>query len=737
MRTILNNERRRGLAQAGPVAAAIPDGDRVTADRPSCVVRFVPAPSPLLVCPSMSHRDHPLISRTFALTPLAAALLCLSVSSVQAAGETTLDALVVTASGHGQTIQDAPATMTVITAKEIAGKSYTDLADVLKTVPGVTVLGTGTEQSISIRGMGNTYTLFLIDGRPAQGGDTFEFNGGGKGQQIAFMPPLEMIERIEVIRGPASSLYGSDAMGGVVNIITKKVADRVSGSVTAELVRPDSRNQVNGDAYNTSFMLNAPLVKDTLGLQLSGGSRSTDEGSQVQFGDATTADADYQNNSLGAKLSWKQDARNTWVLGGARTETKSRRNPGASLAAGTAATFAGSTKANLSLAHEGRYGDLQTSSYINHDDASNPTTRTNAPSGTARGIAFTTLAANTQATWSAHERHTLTGGLNYKHETLKDGATSAVNVYNQANDAYVEMDRYQASVFAEDEWRLRQDLAMTLSMRYDHNQQYGGHVSPKAYLVYQPRQGLAIKGGVLTGYKAPSLRQSAPDFSATSMGGVTVGNPDLRPETSTTVELGVDYESRPRGLKTSLTVYRSDFDDKITRDAAFLCLPNVECTYNGKVYPAHVYGYKEIINVDKARIHGLEFTLDQAITRQLQLRTNYTLTDSEQLTGTSKGAPLSDEPRHKLNMSLNYEASPSLSLWTQAAYVSEFISADVAGSTTTSQSYALLDLGLSWRPSRTVAMKFGVYNASNRKVANSSNGYVDGRRYSVAATYAF
>src|SRR5690606_30183656 len=98
---------------------------------------------------------------------------------------------------------DAPATISVITADEIKQRSYTDIADVLVNVPGVHVQGGGVEQSIMLRGMSADYTLFLIDGRRMQDNQAFGLNGGQAGTPINFLPPLDSIERIEVIRGPA------------------------------------------------------------------------------------------------------------------------------------------------------------------------------------------------------------------------------------------------------------------------------------------------------------------------------------------------------------------------------------------------------------------------------------------------------------------------------------------------------------------------------------------------------
>jgi len=685
------------------------------------------------------HR-HVRTAPQFTRTPIAAIIPLLFVSAHALAQQTPdpeLATVVVTASGYEQNIRDAPASITVISAKEIAKRSYTDLADVLKFVPGVTVQGSGTEQSISIRGMGSAYTLYLIDGRPAQGGDTFEYNGQGTGQQLSFMPPLDMIERVEVIRGPASGLYGSDAMGGVINIITKKVSNKWRGAVTAEYVLPDSGNDVNGDAYNTSFLLNGPLVDDVLGIQLSGGFRGTDEGSAVQFGDTSTGDADYRNRNLGAKITWKADGNNTATLGASRTDTDRYRNPGRSLAATAVATYQPSVKDNVYLQHDGRYGDITTSTYLNYDAAENRTDRTSAPSGALRGIDFETLTLNSQGTWRLGETHTLTGGFTYKDETLKDGATSALNVFNTPNDGYVTIERSQYSVFVEDEWRLIDGLALSGSARYDRNDQYGGNWSPKLYLVYRASEALTLKGGAITGYKAPSLRNSAPDFSSSSMGGVSIGNPNLKPETSVSYEVGVDYDRADLGLKTSAVAYQTDFDDKIVRSPDFLCRPNIACTYNGNLYPAHQYGYKETINVNKARVRGVELALDYSLTKDLTLRSNYTLTDSEQLTGANKGSPLNDQAKHGANLGLNYDLSRRTNFWGQAAYVGHFISTDLVTATSTSQSYTLIDMGVVHRPSRNVTLKLGVYNLADKQVGNSSNGYIDGRRYSAAVAYTF
>ncbi len=166
---------------------------------------------------------------------VATAALGLSVNAV--AEETTNEELVelqpitvVTAAGYEQNIADAPASISVITREQLEKQSYSDVTDAVRNIPGVFVTGGGNMQDISIRGMDDTYTLYLVDGRPISAGRMVNTNGADGGKQIG-LPPISMIERIEVIRGPMSSLYGSEAMGGVINIITRRGGDEWAGSI--------------------------------------------------------------------------------------------------------------------------------------------------------------------------------------------------------------------------------------------------------------------------------------------------------------------------------------------------------------------------------------------------------------------------------------------------------------------------------------------------------------------------
>ena len=172
---------------------------------------------------------------------------------------TLLDEVVVTAAGFAQVMREAPASITIITREDLQTKPWHGLAEALADVEGVDV-GAAVDKtgapSISIRGMPSDYTLILIDGRRQNAaGNVTPNNFGGTANN--FIPPLSAIERIEVIRGPMSTLYGSDAMGGVVNIITRKVADAWHGSLGLDATL--QQHAEFGDMNGGNFYAAGPL----------------------------------------------------------------------------------------------------------------------------------------------------------------------------------------------------------------------------------------------------------------------------------------------------------------------------------------------------------------------------------------------------------------------------------------------------------------------------------------------
>lgn len=183
---------------------------------------------------------------------------------------TQIEDIVVTAAGYAQKIVDAPASISVVTAEQLSQRPYLTLLDAVRDLEGVDIgetrdkTGQGT---ISMRGMGADYTLILINGRRQNNhGDIYPNSFGGN--QFNHIPPLDAIERVEIIRGPASTLYGADAMGGVVNIITKRSPDRWAGSVTASQTL--ETHDAYGDDRSIDLYANGPLIEGLLNLSVRG-----------------------------------------------------------------------------------------------------------------------------------------------------------------------------------------------------------------------------------------------------------------------------------------------------------------------------------------------------------------------------------------------------------------------------------------------------------------------------------
>src|SRR5690554_6397227 len=216
---------------------------------------------------------------------------------------------VVTAAGYEQKITDAPASISVISQEDLQRNRYSNLAQALDGVEGVDIRqGTGKTGglNISLRGMLSEYTLILIDGRRQNPGGDVTPNGFGD-TNTSFMPPMSAIERIEVIRGPMSTLYGSDAIGGIVNIITKKVSNEWGATASIDHVFQEDSDY--GESSRINLYTSGPLVEDLVGLTLRG-SFYDREASDLTFSDGSNVSkrgaspVEGENFTVGTRLNF-------------------------------------------------------------------------------------------------------------------------------------------------------------------------------------------------------------------------------------------------------------------------------------------------------------------------------------------------------------------------------------------------------------------------------------------------
>jgi outer membrane receptor for ferrienterochelin and colicins len=681
-------------------------------------------------------------------------------ASPQAAVAPALQKVVVSAAGFEQKITDAPASISVVTGEELSKRPYTTLLDAVRDLEGVDIgetrdkTGQGT---VSLRGMGADYTLILVDGRRQNNhGDIYPNNFGGN--QFGHMPPLDSVERIEVIRGPASTLYGADAMGGVINIITKKVSDKWQGSISHS--RTAQTDDSFGDDTTTDFNVMGPLIPNKLGLALRGSLYDRDASNPVYapvnypngetriralgFGTGGKT-VDNENQAVGARLSWtpvdnqsvvfdietsKQEYDNTprlndsgvleypvgtvdgiasiWSAGTfclnatGNTQTACRNNSGtwsrrANPRVGYSATQE-FTRDTWSLTHEGKW-DIGNSfislAYVDTNNKGRTMPFTVAEreqllamfDGTGEYAAISTadrralaestflprpereLASN-QYTLDAKldmpyelagQQHVTVVGAQVIQGELKDGV---FGMEEGAPGAVQEHNMY--SLFAEDTWYVIEPLAITAGLRFDDHEVFGDHISPRLYGVYTIDEQWTVKGGVSTGFKTPKTTDLYDGIVGFGGQGTTpfFGNPDLKPETSTSTEVAT-YWQHPAGHNFNATVFHNKFDDKLDSQPCGLGT-SIDCTSTGEYADLGYTNSSKTINVDEVVIQGVELAGRWQIASAWALRANYTYTDSEQKSGAEQGRPLGNSAKHMANATLDWRATDKLNIFLTA-----------------------------------------------------------------------
>lgn len=679
----------------------------------------------------------------FARKPLCYVLALLGATqAVSAQDVTQLDTLVVTAAGFEQSIADAPASISVISREELEKKSYRDVTDAVQNIPGVHVTGGGAMQDISIRGMSPAYTLYLVDGRPVSAGRAVNTNGQDGGKQIG-LPPISMIERVEVIRGPMSSLYGAEAMGGVINIITRKATDEWRGNISTEYTK--SLNDINNDEQQVTLFTGGSLIADLLSAQVNASWQGTDESDFVGGSDSASSTPDGTRKKGGVKLTLTPDEANAISLGYDHATMDNTTTPGKSIALNDSRgqPNTGSTRTYQKdvylLAHDGTYGDLQLSSYLQHDVSELVQDQIKKEEVTL---------INSQGTYFFGD-HVLTLGGQYKYEDFTDESNGLLS--SNVPGAVAQVDRWLAAIYAEAEWTLTDSLNLTTGLRYNDDQLFGGHLTPRVYANYHLTPELTFKGGVSTGYKQPGLAAATEGFGRGTGGGgspaphpraLIIGNPDLTPEKSTSYEAGFVYDSIDAGLTSSLMLFRTEFKDKIAENRT--CnTPNADsndpstwtCAFGGNNYV--FLSTQE--NISDAQMQGVEFTLAYDLTQDVSVNSSYTYTESEQKSGDFAGQPLNQTPKHMLNATLDWQASDQLDVWVQGSYRGK--TSDYLNRTSMSDGtpgYTFVDVGLVYRLNDTTDVKAGIYNVANKKVTNEDYGAVlNGRSVNLGLSVNF
>ncbi|MDC7684463.1 TonB-dependent receptor [Asticcacaulis sp. BYS171W] len=629
--------------------------------------------------------------------------------------------VVITASSTKLKLVDAPASVSVVTQEQLHERPVRDLTEILNRTEGVTMNRAGNQRTIQLRGLGSAYTLFMIDGKRVS-----STNAMFRGNDFdAGWVPVEAIQRVEVVRGPMSSLYGSDAIGGVVNIITKPVGDEWSGSVSADYILQE--NQDAGDAYKVGFFAAGPLVQNQLGLKVYGGynRRERDKG-QVNPVATVPGFADKREQYLDGTLVWTPDAAQTIDFNLGYNRLNHDNFP--------------MERKNYAVTHKGTFGFGETLLRLSGDTIKNEI-------GNVTGQVNPNEAENQQLegriTRQFAQRYSVTLGAEWRKQALTDPANlkglPGTPTYGKNPEAEVT----QTAVFFEGEIRLTDDFRITLGDRYDDHENFGGHHSPRAYLVWHITPQWTLKTGVSEAFRAPTLLQNSPNWGSVSCGSATtgcfiIGSTELEPETASSKEIGISY--RGKAITGGVTFFETDLKNMIditsrTRDVVLApTYPNfVGFLPDGRP----IFRYQ---NIAKVKSKGVETHLSVDFSESVELSANYTYLDSKNLSNASPIAMIY-QPEHSANATLYWRPANGWKLYAAVNYVGEQYLAAYTNPAydVIMKGYATWDIGGSYDLSDAITLRAGVLNVADKQIVreNTTEYNEDGRRVFFAVTKRF
>jgi outer membrane receptor for ferrienterochelin and colicins len=521
--------------------------------------------------------------------------------------------VVVTATMTHKAIADAPGAVQVITAREIREMNALTVADALESAAGLVVSSeSGRVRVPAIRGARSKHTLVLLDGRRM----AFGFNDMIDLRQI----PTLMVERIEVVRGPASALFGSDALGGVVNIITRPAPEQTSVAVTGQYgVNRDGEAQrfTGGAAVGGSLKRLRVLVAAELGHKEGWDKDMTlpDDGfkERPRFAAGRGAFDMTDRQSLSGGVEYMDNV----YTGGQFYENLARERR------------AEEERRGYYLQYDLRPRPMHqlllrvNRSEFEHDMAFTPF----AESGQRQTEQYTNQAEARYSGLLWH-RHLVTIGGEARRDGLDD--TQMGRRTDPSVDTF--------SGFAQSEFHLFDPLYVVLGVRYDHHSAFGDQWTPRASFIYSFTDALRLKGSYGHGFRAPSLTELHVTSFRRRGRDVYSANPDLEAESSVTYELGIEltqtrYYARLTGFQTEVdnlieTVFeRSEGSGQNRRD---------------------FYQYR---NIAEATLKGVEAEAGVRLPLGFSLDGSFTWLDVENRSGSED---IGAQPEYKAFLKLGY-----------------------------------------------------------------------------------
>lgn len=570
---------------------------------------------------------------------------------------TPLETLVVTGTRTEHRIGDSPVDVQLISADDIAASGARDLAELLEREGGIhvsRVAARGTR--IEIQGLSSEHVLILVDGRRMTG----HINGAIDLARLR----IGNIERVEIVKGPNSALYGADALGGVVNVITRKGGRRKGPASRSMTVRGDL--DANGEVHGHHDWTLGPFTGSSSGGYTHIESFDLDASTAAE--DGPDSDAGY----AGTEAYWRwSDAAGLGLSAAYSLDDSRRLDPGGGTS--TDATHKRIEEIRAGLAPRFEWGaatELRLDAYYHR--YFDQLLQRNADSRDI-GLDEETVADLYVAGGQLDHRvgrHLLSLGAETQFERLDADRLDHVG------------ERDRQSVYLQDQIdAVGGRLRIVPGLRYDRDSQFDEQVSPKLALRYDLGEDWILRAGFGRGYRAPDFKQLLLRFENAGVGYRVDGNPELRPEYSTGYNLGVTWFASPRA-NLALSAYHHRVRDLIE-------IVQIE---DG---PPIVFSYR---NVASARLTGFDLQSQFRPWHPLEIRLGYGWLDSEDA---DTGEPLSGRAEHRGNLALRFE-QPAYALALRGVWIGErrfALELDTGGAPLgagSADGYALYDLRAEW-----------------------------------------
>ena len=516
-----------------------------------------------------------------------------------------LNEVIITATRTLRQLSSLPMPAQIISSKDIKSSNSLRLNDILNEQTGlITVPDFGGGEGIQVQGLDSQYTLILIDGVPLV--------GRSAGTLDITRIAVGNIKQIEIVKGASSSLYGSEALGGVINIITERPKNGFKGDVNYRI----------GSFNTTDFNNNINFKKNKLSIQTFF-NRYRSNGYDLNTTDALNTVEPFSNYTLNSKFTYDFNEA-THLLVAGKYFSQNQEYVASSSLAGESDINEWNT--HLKLRH--RYSDKWSSYFEFYATRYKAKDFLNNLDGNRFSTSFFNqllVRPEMRATFTLNDNNSFIGGIGFNHETLNRTDFTESPEFNSPY-VYLQYDGH-----------ITPKLNLIVGARLDSHNKYQSQFSPKVAARYELSDYLAIKGSVGYGFKAPDFRQLYFDFTNATVGYTVLGynavltaipklneqgqianiivpisefNNELNPENSISINFGVDL-NLPSGLKFSVNLFRNNIDDLIdTRVIA------------NKTNGQNIFSY---YNVNKVYTQGLEFNTSWKITQNLKISGGYQL----------------------------------------------------------------------------------------------------------------